>query len=194
MSIYLEAGYNPIPTGNCKRSCGNTTIPFPFGLEKGCYALEQFRLDCKSQITLLPRGSIQYQVDHIPVNEGYLSVIDVRSGANSEGIQIADRTKDGFFDVTYVRGELFDLSEVINMKIHWAVRNLTCAVAMRRQNQDNFACRSVNSTCLDVTYGDGTTQLGYRCMCPRGFEGNPYVPDGCKGNLTSNVSLKYAIT
>ena len=60
-----------------------------------------------------------------------------------------------------------------------AVTNLTCPMAMGMQYRDMYACRSFNSTCLNVTHGNGTMHLGYRCKCSKGFAGNPYVPDGC---------------
>ncbi|KAG0538569.1 hypothetical protein BDA96_03G247800 [Sorghum bicolor] len=45
-----------------------------------------------------------------------------------------------------------------------------------RNNPAGYACRSINSSCSDATSG-----RGYICKCNQGFEGNPYLPDGCKG-------------
>ncbi|XP_048569913.1 putative wall-associated receptor kinase-like 16 isoform X2 [Triticum urartu] len=170
--------YNPNPNRNCTRSCGGTNIPFPFGLEKGCYALEQFQLRCTpGNVTVLNRNEIEYHVGHIAVNEGYLRIVGLDS--NNAGIEIGYRTPDSY-DFRVTTGDLFDLSEEIDTKMWWVAANTTCAVAMSRQKQDIYACRSVNSTCLDVTYGNVMTQLGYRCTCLQGYEGNPYAVDGCK--------------
>ncbi|XP_006662191.2 wall-associated receptor kinase 5-like [Oryza brachyantha] len=37
------------------------------------------------------------------------------------------------------------------------------------------ACRSGNSTCANATNGPG-----YVCKCKDGYDGNPYIPDGCQ--------------
>ncbi|RLM85936.1 hypothetical protein C2845_PM04G15760 [Panicum miliaceum] len=48
--ISLESGYNPSqPKSNCTRRCGSINVPFPFGLEEGCFAREQFHLDCTNK-------------------------------------------------------------------------------------------------------------------------------------------------
>ncbi|CAM0870220.1 unnamed protein product [Alopecurus aequalis] len=56
--------------------------------------------------------------------------------------------------------------------LDWAIRdNLTCKQAAEDKA---YACRSNNSHCLDSTNGPG-----YICNCRRGYEGNPYIVDGC---------------
>uniref|UniRef100_A0ACD5ZCF1 Uncharacterized protein n=1 Tax=Avena sativa TaxID=4498 RepID=A0ACD5ZCF1_AVESA len=180
-----KQGYNPSPKGSCKRLCGNMSIPFPFGLEKGCYALDKFRLNCTSEnITILDRG-IKYIVANVSVNEGYLTVRDIQNNSkySNEQVTVTVVDNDGYptqdddllEDLLYLSGE-FD------MKMRWAVENLTCSIAMSNQKRGMYACRSVNSTCVDVISipGNATMQLGYRCQCSQGFEGNPYTSDGCE--------------
>ncbi|XP_025804144.1 wall-associated receptor kinase 5-like isoform X2 [Panicum hallii] len=59
--------------------------------------------------------------------------------------------------------------------LDWSIRNGTCEVAERNLS-GSYACRSANSKCFDSTSGSA----GYVCNCSQGYEGNPYLPDGCK--------------
>ncbi|CAK7345819.1 unnamed protein product [Dovyalis caffra] len=46
----------PITKSGCQDRCGNISIPYPFGMQPGCYLEESFRIDCNSSST--PRLSI----------------------------------------------------------------------------------------------------------------------------------------
>ncbi|XBI50577.1 hypothetical protein VPH35_113961 [Triticum aestivum] len=181
---YYYESYNPNLEGGCKRLCGNTSIPFPFGLEKGCYATEKFRLNCTSEnITILDQRA-KHIVANISVNEGCLSVRETQknSGYNDEELTVLVHTGEGRIELGgNYEEDGFYLSEEYNMKMWWSVDNLTCPVAMSNQRWATYACRSVNSKCIPVTrdLSNGTTQLGYRCQCSHGYEGNPYRLDGC---------------
>ncbi|XP_047942763.1 wall-associated receptor kinase 2-like [Salvia hispanica] len=56
--------------------------------------------------------------------------------------------------------------------VDWVIGNGTCQEA--RRNATSYACVNANTTCYDPTNG-----YGYRCRCEDGFEGNPYLPQGC---------------
>ncbi|KAL0326109.1 UNVERIFIED_CONTAM: Wall-associated receptor kinase [Sesamum radiatum] len=71
-----------------------------------------------------------------------------------------------------------DLEDLQNRKtipvvLDWTVGNITCQEA--RKDVSSFACRANHSECIDSSTG-----LGYRCNCLTGFQGNPYLVDGCE--------------
>ncbi|KAK4490056.1 hypothetical protein RD792_000710 [Penstemon davidsonii] len=59
------------------------------------------------------------------------------------------------------------------MVVDWAVGNKTCEEA--RAINSTYACKGPNSTCYEPTNG-----YSYRCRCKDGYQGNPYLYEGCK--------------
>ncbi|URD90822.1 OsWAK receptor-like protein kinase, partial [Musa troglodytarum] len=49
-----------------------------------------------------------------------------------------------------------------------------------RQNGTTFACVDKNSLCVNITKISNEDIWGYRCNCPEGYQGNPYIANGCK--------------
>jgi hypothetical protein len=65
--------------------------------------------------------------------------------------------------------------QTVPMVLDWAVGNETCRDA--KKNSTTYACKAANSECYD-----STNSPGYLCKCHSGYEGNPYLFDGCNGN------------
>lgn len=71
------------------------------------------------------------------------------------------------------------------MVLNWAIGDEPCDAAQHRQD---YACKG-NSTCVNPL-----NLSGYFCECLPGYEGNPYLPDGCQGTdydllYTSNLII-----
>ncbi|KAI3460542.1 hypothetical protein Pfo_017205 [Paulownia fortunei] len=63
--------------------------------------------------------------------------------------------------------------ESVPMVIEWAAGNVACHVA--RNDTSRHACQSLHSECTDSSVG-----RGHICHCLPGYQGNPYLVDGCQ--------------
>uniref|UniRef100_A0ACD5WM59 Uncharacterized protein n=1 Tax=Avena sativa TaxID=4498 RepID=A0ACD5WM59_AVESA len=175
--------YNPKPPKeHCPKnaSCGTINVPFPFGIQEGCSANDdRFLLNCTSgNLTLSVLGDAQYHVTDVSMEDGTLTVSNMVSGINSSETISIERTDNYGNTVSSSEALLedqFDFSLEYDVVIKWAVVNLTCQTAMQKQTM--YACRSSHSDCLNVTHRK--IFMGYRCKCSPGFQGNPYIQDGC---------------
>ncbi|KAF2945929.1 wall-associated receptor kinase 5 [Oryza sativa Japonica Group] len=81
------------------------------------------------------------------------------------------------FRASYVTTDEFMASNggQLPLVLDWAIGNKTCEEAKR--NASAYACVSANSECVDSRYGRGR---GYLCNCSAGYDGNPYLLDGCQ--------------
>uniref|UniRef100_M8C4I0 Wall-associated receptor kinase-like protein 9 n=1 Tax=Aegilops tauschii TaxID=37682 RepID=M8C4I0_AEGTA len=145
--------YNPNHKGGCTKFCGNTSMHFPFGLEEGCYAAEKFRLNCTSEnITILDRGGNN-------IYQGAKLIVDNISV--NEGYLTVRETKN---NSRYGNEEL----EVIGYRSNGDLE-------VEDISSDGFHLSE------EYGYKNATIQLGYRCQCSQGFDGNPYILNGCQG-------------
>ncbi|WVZ82650.1 hypothetical protein U9M48_029894 [Paspalum notatum var. saurae] len=63
----------------------------------------------------------------------------------------------------------------VPLVLDWAIDTETCDEVTKNMSKSyRYACISMNSECIDTPNG-----LGYRCICSQGYQGNPYIVDGC---------------
>ncbi|URD91177.1 OsWAK receptor-like protein kinase [Musa troglodytarum] len=71
----------------------------------------------------------------------------------------------------------------------WVIETQHCEEA--RQNNATFACVDKNSVCENITKTSNEDSWGYRCNCAKGYQGNPYISDGCKDIDECSVPNNY---
>ncbi|KAL0351338.1 UNVERIFIED_CONTAM: Wall-associated receptor kinase [Sesamum calycinum] len=119
------------------------------------------------------------QLAYIPKDVSRLE-IELRSFTNYTTRSGFDNCTHAFFAAetafNFSRQSVADLKNVtkLPMVADWAIGiNMTCKEA--EKNSSDYACKSSNSRCYEPDNG-----YGYRCSCQEGYQGNPYLIDGCQ--------------
>ncbi|KAM3278948.1 hypothetical protein ACQJBY_046319 [Aegilops geniculata] len=157
-------GYNPTPSrADCTRLCGNISVQFPFGFEAGCFAREEFHLNCTNMTSSDALVMLEdKQVIDMNVDDG---TINVTISEQQHWTSISEPERNPLF-----------LPYGFFLSIKWVAAHLSCTEA--QQNGSGYACVSTNSKCVEVTAE--RIYAGYRCKCSDGFQGNPYIQSGCR--------------
>ncbi|XP_050367765.1 wall-associated receptor kinase 2-like [Argentina anserina] len=81
--------------------------------------------------------------------------------------------QEGHFNFSNTSFQELKVTEQVPMVLDWAIGNEpdSCDAAEKKQD---FACKK-NSKCVNHN-----NKNGYVCQCLPGYEGNPYLPDGCQ--------------
>ncbi|CAD6246118.1 unnamed protein product [Miscanthus lutarioriparius] len=148
---YVVAGcidYNPkAPNDNCTRLCGNITIPFPFGIEEGCFANDNLRLNCTSNnTTILDRGYAQYRVTNLSLDDGLMTVTNMlndTSSNNMERVVITDY--DGQYQSFYPTYE-----EVVDDNFDFSQEFVILMSALFQTNAMEYATTLMEASIVQV--------------------------------------------
>ncbi|KAJ9567829.1 hypothetical protein OSB04_003795 [Centaurea solstitialis] len=80
----------------------------------------------------------------------------------------------------FVAADIYNLqNRSFPVVLQWSVGETSCRIA--QMNKTTFLCKE-NSVCQDASKRFfNQSSEGYNCKCAQGYRGNPYLPNGCRG-------------
>lgn len=140
--------------------------PFQFPMRNECSGI-----GCCS--AAIPKGYTSYSIQIQPANE--ISEFDAESS-----VYIAE---EGSYNATRL---IFETVSALPALLNWAISNSTCGT--KPSAAPAPACRSSNSYCQNYT---SYVYNGYQCRCNAGYQGNPYIPNGCQGKQVNSTCFYF---
>ncbi|GLU21937.1 hypothetical protein SLE2022_380430 [Rubroshorea leprosula] len=188
LMIESAVGHHPSKPG-CPDHCGNVSfIPYPFGIGTGCYLSKWFEVTCDGNFTpprpFLANGSIE--VLYFSLDPSVL------------GVKLPTISYDAEWETLNLSGSPFKsvrrtapYEQYVPGVLEWAITDEDVS-QLPHSNENAFNCSQFNSTTDTIRYGYNNSYLfsiynlsltssstSRQCFCEPGFQGNPYLPDGC---------------
>ncbi|GKV26877.1 hypothetical protein SLEP1_g36095 [Rubroshorea leprosula] len=198
LMIESAVGYNLSKSG-CSDHCGNVSIPYPFGIGTGCYMKKWFEVTCNESLTP-PRTFL---------TSGNIEVLYISLVPSVLGVKLPTISYDAEWKTLNLSGSPFKsvrrtapYEEYVPGVLEWALTDEDVS-QLPHSNENAFNCSQFNSTNDTIRYGYNNSYLfliynlsltssstSRQCFCAPGFQGNPYLPDGCHGQR-KDVSAQY---
>ncbi|KAF8405747.1 hypothetical protein HHK36_007824 [Tetracentron sinense] len=157
----------------CEDRCGNISIPYPFGIGDGCYQNVSFKITCNNLTTpILTTSTSNLEVLEISLSRSTVRVNSpVSTNCNPTDLFIGN-LPDSF--------EVRSMSPRVPVVLNWRIANWTCPVFPSTNYTATCSRTGYCSTNSSSTGTNSSFNYDYGCSCGWGFEGNPYLPNGCQ--------------
>ncbi|CAO2169149.1 unnamed protein product [Urochloa humidicola] len=166
----------------CITSCGNVSVPYPFGTQPGCY-LVGFDLTCNDTSYAPPRL-------HLAGGDGSLEIVSISLADSTVQFRDWRPLLVGEATLSSWSPGLHFLGDQPLLRREWDLTSTTlrggpnetrAGDATCPRDLGTTACHSRYSTCrVTRPYSAANNIGGYVCTCQVGYQGNPYLTDGCQ--------------